>query len=128
MLKRFVALGMATPDPRRVQMRPTRVELFGHGITMGADLAYETLTGWDVRLLITDDEICRPEHLRLYATAVALHCEGRPDGGRVTRVDVWLLRYEGRVAGWPRSLLETSAPRLATRLAEIATGAAGQAA
>ena len=126
MLSRFAALDRPQPDPSRVQMRSTRVEVLGHGLIMGVDLAYETSTGWILRHLITDDEIRRPEHLRLYATAAALHFEGRPDGGRVARVEVWLLRYDGRVAGWPRSLLETSTPRLATRLAEIAKGASGQ--
>jgi hypothetical protein len=126
MLRRFAALDRLQAVPSRVQMRPTRVEVLGHGLIMGVDLAYETSTGWILRHLITDDEIHRSEHLRLYATAAALHFEGRSDGGDVARVEIWLLRYDGRVAGWPRSLIETSIPRLATRLAEIARGASGQ--
>lgn len=126
MLGRFAALDRLQPDPNRVQMRPTRVEVLGHGLIMGVDLAYETSAGWILRHLITDDEIRRPEHLRLYATAAALHFEGRSEGGRAVRVEVWLLRYDGGVDGWPRSLLERSIPALATRLAEIARGASGQ--
>jgi hypothetical protein len=126
MLAHFVALDQSQPDPDRVQMKPAAVTVLGQGVVMGVDLAYETPTGWVLRHLITDDEIRRAEHLRLYATAAALHFEGRPDGGHVARVELWLLRHEGRVEGWPRSLLEKSIPSLAVRLSEIARGASGQ--
>jgi hypothetical protein len=43
---------------------------------MGIDVAYQTPEGWVLRQLLTDDEIRRVEHLRLYAAATALHLKG----------------------------------------------------
>ena len=128
MLARFASLDLGEPAPSRIQMKPVAVDALGIRISMGVDLAYQTPDGWVVRHLLTDSEITRLGHLRLYATAAALHFEGRPDGGRVVRVELWLLRYQDRVVGWPRSLPEASIPSLAARLDEIARGAAGQAA
>ena len=128
MLERFAKLDADEPAPSRYQVRPVPVAVLGTLITMGADLVYETPEGHVIRQLITDSEITRPEHLRLYATAVALHFEGRPGGGPVSRIDLWLLRYDDRTVRWPRSILEATIPRLAVRLEEIARGGAGQAA
>jgi hypothetical protein len=128
MLVRFADMDKTQPDPTRVQMRRERVEVLGHGLTMGVDVAYQTSAGWIIRHLITDDEIRLTEHMRLYATAAALHFEGRSDGGPVSGVEVWLLRHDRRVAGWPRSLIEKRVENLALRLDEIARGAAGRAA
>ncbi len=128
MLERFLALDQPQVDPTRFQMKPVQVELSGHRVLMGADVAYQTLDGWIVRHLITDEEIRQIDHLRLYATAAALHFEGRPDGGPVAAVEIWLLRYDRRVVGWPRSILQLWVPRLAVRLDEIARGASSQAA
>ncbi len=128
MLERFARLDAEAPAPSRFQLRPTPVDVLGTVISMGADLVYETSDGHVIRQLITDSEIIRPEHLRLYATAVALHFEGRPGGGPVSRVDLWLLRYEERTMAWMRSDLDAVLPRLAARLEEIARGAEGKAA
>lgn len=128
MLGRFADLDRSQADPTRVFLKPTRVTVMGHGITLGIDVAYQTPEGWVIRHILTDDEIRRIEHVRLYATATALHFEGRPDGGDVARVEVWMLRFERGVAGWPRSLLGRLTSSLATRMDEIAAGASGQAA
>lgn len=128
MLERFARLDADEPAPSRFQLRPTPVDILGMVVSMGADLVYETPEGYVVRQLITDSEIIRPEHLRLYATAVALHFEGRPDGGPVARVDLWLLRYEDRTVAWTRPALEATVPRLRVRLEEIARGAEERAA
>jgi hypothetical protein len=128
MLERFARLDADEPAPSRFQLKPMPVDVLDTVISMGADLVYETPEGYVIRQLITDSEITRPEHLRLYATAVALHFEARPAGGPVSRVDLWLLRYEDRTVTWTRSALEATVPRLAVRLQEIARGAAGQAA
>lgn len=128
MLAHFADLDEEQVDPTRVQMSRVRVEVLGHRILMGLDVAYETLDGWVIRHLITDSEITVTSHLRLYATAAALHFEGRPDGGSVRRVEIWLLRYDRRLVLWDRKLLDPWIPRLAIRLDEIARGAAGQAA
>lgn len=128
MLKRFAELDLAEPTPDRVQMPKTRVDVLGVGITLGTDLVYETPNGWLLRLLITDHELVRPEHLHLLAVAAALHFEGRPDGGLVGAVDVWPLRPRRRTLGWARSSLASAVPRLARRLDEIALEASGQAA
>ena len=66
--------------------------------------------------------------LLLYATASALQFEGRIDGGLVTGVDVWMLRYDDRRLMWDRPSLADAVGRLAVRLEEINRGAAGQAA
>lgn len=128
MLRRFAELDRAQADPTRVFLKPTRVAVMGHGITMGIDVAYKTPEGWVIRHILTDDEIRRIEHVRLYATATALHFEGRPDGGDVARVEVWMVRFERGVAGWPRRLLGRLTSSLATRMDEIAAGASEQAA
>jgi hypothetical protein len=128
MLERFAGLDRTQADPTRVLMAPARAPVLGHGVTMGADLAYQTPDGWIVRQLLTDDEIRRIEHLRMFATATALHFEARPDGGQVDRVELWMLRFDGRVAGWPRSLLQRVTPILERRMDEMAIGASGQAA
>jgi hypothetical protein len=128
MLERFARLDADEPAPSRVQLRPAPADVLGTVISMGADLVYETTEGHVIRQLITDSEITRPEHLRLYATAVALHFEARPGGGSVSRIDLWLLRYDDRTVTWPRSILEATVPRLAVRLEEIARGAEWQAA
>jgi hypothetical protein len=128
MLERFMDLERGRPDPTRIQVDRTRVEIFGHGLIMGVDLAYETPRGWNLVALITDDEIRRPEHLQLYATALALHWEVRPDGGRVASVELWLLRGNRGALVWPRAMLERTVPALRVRLAEIERGAPGQAA
>lgn len=128
MLERFARLDAAEPAPSRFQLRPTPGDVLGTVISMGADLVYETPEGHVIRQLITDSEITRPEHLKLYATAVALHFEGRPGGGPVSRVDLWLLRYDDRTVTWTRSALEATVPRLEVRLAAIARGAEGYAA
>jgi hypothetical protein len=128
MLARFAALDRSQTDPTRVLIGPMRATVLSHGITMSADLAYQTPEGWIIRQLLTDDEIRRIEHLRMFATATALHFEARPDGGPVDRVELWLLRFDGRVAGWPRSLLQRVTPILERRMDEMAIGASGQAA
>lgn len=128
MLERFAELDRSQADPTRVFLKPTRATVMGHGVTMGIDVAYQTPEGWVLRHILTDDEIRRTEHVRLYAAATALHFEGRPDGGDVARVEVWMLRVERGVAGWPRALLGRLTSSLATRLDEIAAGASGQAA
>lgn len=128
MLERFARLDADEPTPTRFQLPRTPVDVLGTVTSMGADLVYETDEGFVIRQLITDMEITRPEHLGLYATAVALHFEGRPGGGPVSRVDLWLLRYENRTLTWSRATLEATVPRLAIRLEEIARGAEGRAA
>jgi hypothetical protein len=128
MLERFARLDADEPAPSRFQLRPVPVDVLGTLVSMGGDLVYETAEGYVIRQLITDSEITRPEHLQLYATAAALHFEARPGGGPVSRVDLWLLRYEDRTATWSRSSVEATVPRLAIRLEEIARGAEGQAA
>jgi hypothetical protein len=128
MLERFARLDADEPAPSRFQLRPMPADVLGMVVSMGADLVYQTPEGHVVRQLITDSEITRPGHLRLYATAVALHFEERPGGGAVSRVEFWLLRYEDRSVTWTRSSLEASVSRLAVRLEEIARGAEGQAA
>jgi hypothetical protein len=126
MLGRFAELDRSQADPTRVLLEPARVAVLGHRIKMGIDVAYQTPEGWVIRHVLTDDEIRRTEHVRLYATATALHFEGRPDGGDVARVEVWMLRFERGVAGWPRFLLDRLTSSLATRMDEIAAGASGQ--
>jgi hypothetical protein len=128
MLERFVELDRSQPDPTRVLLKPIRAPVCGHWVTMGVDVAYQTLEGWVLRQLLTDDEIRRTEHVRWYAAATALHFEGHPDGGDVARVEVWMLRLERGVVGWPGSLLGRLTSSLATRMDEIAAGAFGQAA
>ena len=128
LLERFVRLDVDEPPPSRFQLRPTPVTILGTVISMGADLVYETSGEFVIRHLITDSEITRPDHLRLYGTALALHFEARPGGGPVSRVDLWLLRYENRAVTWTRTILEATAPRLAVRLDEIVRGAEGHAA
>ncbi len=98
MLEEFARLDAKQGDPTRIQIAPARVELFGIGITMGVDLAYSDPSGWLLRLLLTDSEIVRVEHLRLYAMAAALNFEGRADGGPVASVELWLLRFNDRVS------------------------------
>lgn len=71
MLERFARLDADEPAPSRFQLRPMPAEVLGTMVSMGADLVYQTPEGHVVRQLITDSEITRPEHLRLYATAVA---------------------------------------------------------
>lgn len=93
---------------------------------MGADLAYETDMGWIIRQLLTDDEIRRIDHLRMYAAATALHFEASSGQERVARVELWMLRYDGRIAGWPRTLLDRNTPALGRRMDEMAIGASGQ--
>jgi hypothetical protein len=128
MLERFADLERGRPDPTRTQVDRTRVEIFGHGLIMGVDLAYETPRGWNLVALLTDDEIRRPEHLELYATALALHWEGRSDGGRAASVELWLVRGNRGALAWPRAVLERTVPALRVRLTEIEQGAPGQAA
>ena len=128
MLERFLTLDQSQVDPTRFLMKPVRVEMFGHRVIMGVDVAYETQDGWIVRHLITDEEIRQIDHWRLYATAAALHFEERPDGGPIAAVQLWLLRYDRRVVGGPRAILARWVPRLAVRFDEIARGASGQAA
>lgn len=128
MLGRFLVLDQHKDDPTRIQLRPEFVEVLGHRIKMGVDLVYDTPAGASLVLVITDEEITRTEHLRLFATAAMLHFEGRPGGGPVTQVEVWLLRWDQRLVRWPRQLLENSIPRLADRLEQISRGASGRAA
>lgn len=128
MLERFAKLDAEEPAPSRYLVRPAPANVLGTVISMGADLVYETEEGCVIRQLITDAEITRTQHLRLFATAVALHYEARPGGCSVSRVELWLLRYERRTLTWSRSVLEATVSRLATRLDEIARGAEGQAA
>lgn len=128
MLARFATLDQDEPMPTLVGVRPMPVEVLGTTISMGVDLAYRSEDGWHLRHLITDREITRPEHLLLYATASALQFEGRLDGGRVTGVDVWMLRYDDRRLMWDRPSLADAVGRLAVRLEEINKGATGQAA
>jgi hypothetical protein len=132
MLERFAELDRDQPPPSRIQSAPVPVSVLGHRLTMGVDMVYDGEGGARLLILMTDREIRRTEHLRLYATAAALHFEGRPDGGRVDRVDIWLLtsaQVPGRgVIGWQRSILERQIPALTMRLGEIARGAEGQAA
>lgn len=128
MLERFARLDAEEPAPSRFQLRPTPVDVLGTVISMGADLVYETPEGHVIRQLITDSEITRPEHLRLYATAVALHFEGRPGAWPVSRVDLWLLRYDDRTVTWTSAALEATVPLLGRRLEEILRDAEGQAA
>lgn len=73
MLERFAELDRSQPDPTRVLLKPISVPVCGHGVTMGIDVAYQTLEGWVLRQVLTDDEIRRTEHVRLYAAATALH-------------------------------------------------------
>jgi hypothetical protein len=128
MLKRFTERDRSQADPTRVLLKPARVTVMGHGITMGIDVAYQTPEGWVIRHILTDDEIRRIEHVRLFAAATALHFKGRPDGGDVARVEVRMLRFERGVAGWPTSLLVRLTSNLATRMDEIGARASGQAA
>jgi hypothetical protein len=127
MLERFLELERPLREPTLVLGRPQPVMVLGHWLTMGFDLAYRTPEGWDLRHILSDDEIRRAEHLRLYAAAAATHFEGRSDGGPVARVEIWALRLQPGVAGWPRSLLAGMTPDLERRLAEMAAGASGQA-
>jgi hypothetical protein len=128
MLVRFAELDRSEADPTYFLREATPVTVLGHEITMGIDVAYQVPEGWVLRHLLTDDEIRRIDHLRLYAAATALHFEGRPDGGEVSRVEVWMLRFERGIAGWPRSLLGRVMSSLETRMAEIAAGGSSQAA
>jgi hypothetical protein len=128
MLERFAALDEAQSAPTLVGLRQVAVVVLGMRVAMGVDLAYKSDVGWHLRHLITDHEITRSEHLRLYATASALHFEGRSSGGPVTSVDVWMLPYDDRRLLWDRETLGDTVGRLAARLDEIARGAAGQAA
>jgi hypothetical protein len=128
MLERFLVLDHHKDDPSRFHLRPEFVEVLGHRIKMGVDMAYDTPAGAALALVITDEELRRTEHLRLFATAAMVHFQDRPDGGRVAQVEVWLLKWDQRLVRWPRQLLENSIPRLADRLEEIARGASGRAA
>lgn len=128
MLERLVALDRPQPDPTRVLLGKVQTSVLGHGLTMGVDWARQTDSGWVIRQWLSDDEIRRTDHVKLYAAATALHFAARPDGGPVDRVEIWLLRFVGRVAGWPTSLLDRMTSSLASRLDEIAAGASGQAA
>jgi hypothetical protein len=132
MLERFAELERDQAPPSRIQLASVPVNVIGHRLTMGVDLVYDREGGARMVILMTDREIRRTEHLRLYASAAALHYEGRPDGGPVDRVDIWVLtsaQVPGRgVIGWQRSILERQIPALTTRLDEIAHGAEGHAA
>jgi hypothetical protein len=128
MLLNFVALDEDQPPPTKYLMPAVRVKLFRIGVTMSVDIAIESSDGWVLRQVITDQELVRPEQLRLYATAVAMHFEGRPDGGPVARVDLLLVRRAGRMVTWNRAFLRTSEPRLATRCEQIRSGGADVAA
>ena len=128
MLERFAALDREQPDPTIVQAPRARVEIFGHTLVLDMDLAYRTPHGWNLVSILTDDEIRRPEHLQLYATALALHWERRPDGGPVASVELWLLKGNRGSLTWPRAVLRRSVKDLHVRLDDIARGAPGQAA
>lgn len=128
MLERFAVLDRRWPNPTRVLMKPVKADVLGHVLSMGADLLYELPEGWMVRQILTDLEIRRTEHMRMTGAASAIHFEGRVYGGPVSRVEICHLRFDDRVVGWPRSLLERTSATLATRLDEIAAGVSNQAA
>lgn len=98
-------------------------------------LAHETGLGYDVmcgdaggvviRQLLTDSDIRRDAHLRLYAAACLLHYEA--GGGHVERVDVWRLPF-GKEFSWPRWVLVRLAPALRVRMDEIAQALSEEAA
>lgn len=128
MLARFAEWDVKQPAPDDAQLPQRAATVLGHSITMGIDLVYKRASGSRLLLLITDREIRRIEHLRLYATAAALHYEARADGGAVDRVDIWVLAYKPTYAGWPRALLGRSVVALERKLDEIARAGLGQAA
>jgi hypothetical protein len=86
MLKKFAELDLTEPTPDRVQLPKSGVDVLGVWITLGADLAYETPNGWLLRLLITDQEVVRPEHLHLTrrccGPALRAPARRRPSGCR----------------------------------------------
>jgi hypothetical protein len=129
MLERFLRLDRAENDPLRVFMVPERCDVLGVGVALGYDLVYEVEHGILIRQLLTDSEIRRTEHLRLYAAAIAIHYTSRNLPSPLTRVQIWYLRYEHRIAGWPAALLLGRPARdLSKRLGAISRGLSGWAA
>ena len=118
MAARFVSLDGSAPDPVRVLEAPADRPVLGHSLRLGHDLLYKTPEGLILRQLLTDGEITRSDHLRLYALACLLHFEA-PGGREPARVDVWQLRFRKEFS-WPRWLLLRQTAALGERLDEVA--------
>jgi hypothetical protein len=103
--------------PLRALDPATRRDIGGHALRMGHDLVYRSDEGLVLRQLLTDSDVTRIEHLRLYATACLLHFEA--SGKELARLEIWQLRFRG-VMGWPRWLLTRQVPALRNRLDEVA--------
>jgi hypothetical protein len=128
MLGRFADLDQDQPAPERWFLPAVPIEMWSHRLILGADLVYREDDGIRVRQLLTDTDMTRTEHLRLFASLTARHVEARPDAERVVRVDAWRLRRNGKVLTYDRAFLVRFEPALATALRTVAAAFGEQAA
>jgi hypothetical protein len=114
----FLALDAKATDPLRALDHVSEQMVLGHRLLLSHDLLSQAPEGLILRQLLTDEDIRRDEHLRLYAVACLLHFEaGSPLP--LARVDVWQLRARKQFT-WPRFLLLRQAAVLGGRLDSVA--------
>ena len=118
MVEQFVVLDAGSPDPLRVLEPPRTEQILGHDLRLTHDLVYGALEGLVLRQLLTDSDMWRVEHLRLYALACLLHFEAS-SVAPLARVEIWQLRMR-KTLSWPRFLLLRQGPLLAERLDTVA--------
>jgi len=118
MAERFLALDAKAGDPLRALDPVTEQTVLGHQLRLPHDLVYEAPEGLILRQLLTDHDIRRDEHLRLYALACLAHFEAG-SGLLLASVDVWQLRVR-KQCSWPRFLLLRQSAVLGERLDSVA--------
>lgn len=117
MAERFAMLDRASGVPEMAFVPALTRPMLGHHVRLGYDLVYRSDEGLILRQLLTDGDITRPEHLKLYAVASLLHFEA--GGAELAGVEIWQLRFH-KEFGWPRWLLARQAPTLRERCDEVA--------
>jgi hypothetical protein len=117
MAERFATLDHLSPAPEQTSVPSVSRPILGHNIRLGHDVVLRSAEGLVLRQLLTDSDITRSEHLRLYAVASLLHFE--VEGAELARVEIWQLRFH-KEFGWPRWALIRQAPVLRERCDEVA--------
>jgi hypothetical protein len=117
MAERFLALDARSAAPLMSLQKPGERVVLNHLVRLNHDLVYGTESGLVLRQLLTDSDLRRSEHLRLYAVASLLHFEAA--GAPLAAVEVWQLRFRKQFT-WPRFLLLRLQSSLALQLDLVA--------
>jgi hypothetical protein len=120
MVERFADRDRRSGSPVDMLVPATEQAVLGHVVRLGYDVIYGAPEGLILRQLLTDADIRRPEHLRLFATASLLHVEASL-GREVAAVEIWQLRFH-RYFHWPRWMLLRQMQALGVKLDEVARG------